>query len=53
MRPIDADLQIPDISKFKTITNWEPEYSFEDTMRDLLQYWRELVHQYGDQFLQR
>ena len=53
MRPIDADLQIPDISKFKTITNWEPEYSFEETMRDLLQYWRELVHQYGDQFLQR
>jgi len=53
MRPIDADLQIPDISKFKSITNWEPEYSFEETMRDLLEYWRDLVYQYGDQFLQR
>ena len=30
--------------------NWEPEYSFEETMGDLLEYWRDLVYQYGDQF---
>jgi GDPmannose 4,6-dehydratase len=43
LRPIDADLQIPDLTKFKTQTNWEPEYTFEETMLDLLNYWREKV----------
>ena len=40
LRPIDADLQVPDTNKFKKHTGWEPKYSFEDTMRDLLDYWR-------------
>lgn len=44
LRPIDADLQIPNISKFKKLTNWEPKYSFEKTMEDLLNYWRERVN---------
>jgi GDP-mannose 4,6-dehydratase len=43
LRPIDADLQIPDTSKFKSHVNWEPEIKFEDTMTDLLNYWREKV----------
>jgi len=43
LRPIDADLQIPDLTKFKNQTNWEPEYTFEETMIDLLNYWREKV----------
>lgn len=43
LRPIDADLQVPDYSKFKTVTGWEPEISFEQTMRDLLTYWRDRV----------
>src|SRR4051812_21709144 len=43
MRPIDADLQVPDTSKFKTHTGWEPIYSFDQTMSDLLAYWRERV----------
>ena len=33
LRPIDADLQIPDIKKFKQITSWKPEYRFEETMQ--------------------
>lgn len=41
LRPIDADLQIPDCSKFKTHTGWEPKIPFEKTMHDLLAYWRE------------
>ena len=41
LRPIDADLQIPDASKFKKHTNWKPLYKFEKTMMDLLNYWRE------------
>ena len=43
LRPIDADLQIPDCSKFKAHTGWEPEISFEKTMLDLLNYWRERI----------
>lgn len=43
LRPIDADLQIPDTSYFRSITNWSPQISFEATMRDLLAYWRERV----------
>jgi len=43
LRPIDADLQVPDVSKFKKHTGWEPEISFEETMNDLLNYWRTIV----------
>jgi GDP-mannose 4,6-dehydratase len=40
LRPIDADLQIPDTNKFKINTGWEPKFTFEQTMVDLLNYWR-------------
>jgi GDPmannose 4,6-dehydratase len=40
LRLIDADLQVPDTSKFKKHTGWEPLIPFETTMRDLLDYWR-------------
>lgn len=43
LRPIDADLQIPDCRKFKEHTGWEPEIPFETTMHDLLDYWRERI----------
>ena len=43
LRPIDADLQVPDCSKFKAHTGWEPEISFQETMADLLAYWRQRV----------
>ena len=43
LRPIDADLQVPDTTKFNTHTGWEPEISFEKTMKDLLEYWREKI----------
>jgi len=43
LRPIDADLQVPDTSKFKHHTGWEPQISFEKTMIDLLNYWRKRV----------
>lgn len=52
MRPIDADLQVPDCGKFKAHTGWEAEIPFETTMRDLLNYWREQVQQ-GGHFLTR
>lgn len=52
LRPIDADLQVPDCRKFKEHTGWEPEISFEQTMHDLLDYWRERVGK-GEHFLTR
>lgn len=52
LRPIDADLQVPDCRKFKEHTGWEAQISFETTMHDLLNYWRERVNK-GEQFLTR
>jgi len=47
VRPLDADLQIPDTSKFKNHTGWEPQIKFEKTMLDLLGYWRKKVNSKG------
>ncbi|BAK43920.1 GDP-mannose 4,6-dehydratase [Eggerthella sp. YY7918] len=52
LRPIDADLQVPDCRKFKAHAGWEPEIPFEKTMHDLLDYWRDRVAA-GQQFLTR
>lgn len=49
LRPIDADLQIPDTSKFKKDTGWKINYNFETTMSDLLNYWRQKVKKNGAQ----
>ena len=40
LRPIDADLQIPNTKKFTKLTGWKPKIKFETTMIDLLNYWR-------------
>ncbi len=52
MRPIDADLQVPDTRKFQAHTGWQPEIPFETTMQDLLEYWRGRVRG-GEKFLTR
>lgn len=52
LRPIDADLQVPDCRKFKKHTGWEPQIPFEKTMHDLLNYWREKTS-HGTKFLTR
>jgi GDPmannose 4,6-dehydratase len=49
LRPIDADLQVPDTSKFTAHTGWRSEIPYERTMRDLLDYWRERVKREGVQ----
>ena len=43
LRPIDADLQVPNTKKFRDHTGWKPEITYEQTMSDLLNYWRERV----------
>ena len=52
LRPLDADLQVPDITKFKQHTGWEPVITFETTMQNLLDYWRGRVSS-GKVFLTR
>jgi GDP-mannose 4,6-dehydratase len=52
LRPIDADLQVPNTAKFKAVTGWQPEIPFEQTMMDLLQYWRDRI-QTSQYFLTR
>jgi GDPmannose 4,6-dehydratase len=52
-RPIDADLQVPDTRKFRAHTGWEPAIPFEQTMRDLLDYWRTVITRQGNAFLTR
>ena len=53
LRPIDADLQVPDTRKFAAHTGWAPQIPFETTMRDLLGYWRDRVRRESGAFLVR
>ena len=43
LRPADVTLQIPDTSKFKAATGWEPEIPYERTLGDMLDHWRQRV----------
>jgi GDP-mannose 4,6-dehydratase len=52
LRPLDADLQVPETAKFRVHTGWKPEIPFDKTMLDLLNYWRARVNA-GKVFLAR
>jgi len=52
LRPLDADLQVPDTTKFQAHTGWRPEISFSKTMADLLDFWRQRISS-GRKFLNR
>lgn len=41
VRKLDVNLQIVDISKFEDTCGWSPEVTFEQTMQDVLDFWRE------------
>lgn len=53
IRPIDADLQVPDTSKFKKHTGWEPKIPYEKTISDLLEFWRIQVAKNDGNYLTR
>ena len=53
LRPIDADLQVPNTAKFQAHTGWKPEIPSEKTLLDLLDYWRSRMATEGDRFLTR
>ncbi len=40
LRPSDVEVLIGDASKFRAATGWEPRIPLEQTLRDLLAYWR-------------
>ncbi|MFA5859447.1 MAG: GDP-mannose 4,6-dehydratase [Elusimicrobiota bacterium] len=42
-RPTDTPVMVGDYSKFKKATGWVPEIEFRQTLKDLLNYWRERV----------
>src|SRR6266702_2690663 len=43
LRPSDVPILWADSSKFQRATGWEPKIPFEQTLRDLLDYWRDRV----------
>jgi len=43
MRPSDVELLLGDATKLRQETGWELKYKFEQTMKDLLDYWRARV----------
>ena len=42
-RPNDIPVLIGDSSKLRKITGWRPEISLKETLKDLLEYWRNNV----------
>lgn len=40
LRPADLTLQIPSAKKFIAATNWQPKYTFEESISYVLAYWR-------------
>ncbi|HBP90558.1 MAG TPA: GDP-mannose 4,6-dehydratase [Nitrospirales bacterium] len=44
LRPSDVTLQIPDTSKFKKATGWEPRIPFEETLKNILDFYRTRYH---------
>ena len=47
LRPSDVPILWADPSKFRAATGWEPKIPFEQTLRDVLDYWRERVRAEG------
>ena len=43
MRPSDVEILLGDCSKFKKETGWKPEISYEQTLKETLDYWRAIV----------
>ncbi len=43
LRPSDVPILLSDSTKFVKLTGWKPKIPFTQTLRDLLDYWRERV----------
>ena len=40
LRPSDVPVLIGDSTKFRLVTGWEPQFSIDQTLKDILEYWR-------------
>ena len=45
LRPSDVPIVVSDCSKFRRQTGWRPTISLQDSLRDILTYWRDRVKQ--------
>jgi GDP-4-dehydro-6-deoxy-D-mannose reductase len=45
LRPSDVPVVVSDCSKFRQSTGWRATVSMEDSLRDILDYWRERVRE--------
>jgi GDP-4-dehydro-6-deoxy-D-mannose reductase len=43
LRPSDVEILVGDNSKFRDETGWEPQISFDETLADMLDYWRRKI----------
>ncbi|MBI5876325.1 MAG: GDP-mannose 4,6-dehydratase [Chloroflexi bacterium] len=43
MRPSDVPRSVADVSRFRQATGWEPRIPLEQTLHDILEYWRAYV----------
>jgi GDP-4-dehydro-6-deoxy-D-mannose reductase len=43
IRPSDTPVLVGSCEKFRNATGWKPEISFEKTLKDLLDYWRQNI----------
>src|SRR5262245_27457189 len=41
IRPSDVQVLVGDSAKVRAVTGWQPRIPFDDTLRDLLEYWRD------------
>ena len=42
-RPVDTTKQIPDTTKFDTLTGWQPKYTLEESIEWLLNTYRDEI----------
>jgi len=51
LRKSDVTLQVPNVSKLVKTTGWSPKIKFEETMLDMLNFWRLQVKRENDYIL--
>ncbi len=47
MRPSDVPVLLGSPERFRAVTEWQPRIPFEQTLRDLLDYWRDRVREHS------
>ncbi len=45
LRPSDVPVVVSDCSKFRQQTEWQPTISLRESLRDILNYWRDRVNE--------